>query len=268
MADNDQNNDEYKFDEFDSLNNQSMADFEPGAQDNKTRRFGSNPDKKNIKKNAAVVLIVVVLLMIGYKLFGYFFSEKPKPVKEINPVVQAQIKPIEPLEKIPSVVTPQPIQQSVVHEELEAEIKQKVYALDLGQSKVMSQVSTLNDQVGVMTNHVNQLNAQVDKLSQVLENLSKQVAIQSNAVSLLMARAHPKPPVRRLVVSKPAQVLRYFVQAVVPGRAWLIGSNGSTLTVREGTKIPGYGMVRLIDSTQGRVLTSSGQVIRFSQEDS
>ncbi|HAF87135.1 MAG TPA: type IV secretion protein IcmG, partial [Legionellales bacterium] len=60
----------------------------------------------------------------------------------------------------------------------------------------------------------------------------------------------------------------YYIKAVIPGRAWLIAANGSTLTVSEGTNIKGYGMVKLIDSTQGRILTSSGRVIRFSQQDS
>jgi intracellular multiplication protein IcmG len=61
---------------------------------------------------------------------------------------------------------------------------------------------------------------------------------------------------------------RYNIQAVIPGRAWLIATNGATLTVSQGTAIPGYGIVKLIDPVQGKVTTSSGQIIRFSQEDS
>jgi intracellular multiplication protein IcmG len=32
--------------------------------------------------------------------------------------------------------------------------------------------------------------------------------------------------------------------------------------------LPGYGTVKYIDASQGMVLTSSGRVIRFSQDDS
>ena len=58
------------------------------------------------------------------------------------------------------------------------------------------------------------------------------------------------------------------MQAVIPGRAWLIANNGSTITVREGTPIPGYGIAKIIDPIKGRVMTSSGKEIRFSQDDS
>ena len=60
----------------------------------------------------------------------------------------------------------------------------------------------------------------------------------------------------------------YYIQAVIPGRAWLIATNGSTLTVREGSTIPGYGIVRKIDPNLGKVFMSTGKVIRFSQLDS
>ena len=60
----------------------------------------------------------------------------------------------------------------------------------------------------------------------------------------------------------------YYIQAVIPGRAWLVSSQGLTITVREGTSVPGYGIVKLIDPNQGRILTSSGRTITFSQQDS
>ncbi|MBA3536672.1 MAG: type IV secretion protein IcmG, partial [Tatlockia sp.] len=86
-------------------------------------------------------------------------------------------------------------------------------------------------------------------------------------IVLLTEKAKPKPVRRRLIV-KSAPRLMYFIQAIIPGRAWLIATNGSTITVREGTRIAGWGVVKLIDPIQGRVLTSSGRIIRFSQRDS
>ena len=82
-----------------------------------------------------------------------------------------------------------------------------------------------------------------------------------------MTRTQPKRVVHH--INKPsAPPIHYYIQAVIPGRAWIIATNGSTLTVREGTNIAGYGIVRLIDPLDGRIVTSSGQIIRFSQEDS
>jgi intracellular multiplication protein IcmG len=134
------------------------------------------------------------------------------------------------------------------------------------QQSLRNEMTALSSQVNSINNNLNTMNTQISKMNQVIESLTTQVAKQSEVINVLMVRAKPKKVVS---VQRPvAQPVIYFLQAVIPGRAWLIGTNGSTLTVREGSKVPGYGVVKLIDSLQGRVLTSSGQVIRFSQEDS
>ena len=102
-----------------------------------------------------------------------------------------------------------------------------------------------------------QLNAKLDQQTQVIEGLLRHQA-QKRAPPKAMAKA-------RGPVAKP---MNYYVQAVIPGRAWLIATNGSTLTVRQGSSVRGYGVVQSIDAVQGRVNTSSGRVIRFSQDDS
>ena len=105
------------------------------------------------------------------------------------------------------------------------------------------------------------------ELNGVIANLSAKVDQQSREIEGLTIRRQEA----NKVYHRGAQAThfpKYHIQAVIPGRAWLIATNGATLTVREGTAVAGYGMVRLIDPSQGRVTTSSGQVIRFSQEDS
>lgn len=147
-------------------------------------------------------------------------------------------------------------------------MKQKVASIEATQQTVQTEVSSVNQQVGNVNNNVNALSAQIAKLNQVISDLSNQVAKQSEEINVLMERTKPKLIKRIIHVQPPAPQINYYINAVIPGRAWLIGTNGSTLTVREGSKIEGYGVVKLIDSLQGRVLTSSGRVIRFSQDDS
>jgi intracellular multiplication protein IcmG len=106
------------------------------------------------------------------------------------------------------------------------------------------------------------------ELNQVITQLNAKLETQSQVIERLTVRTAPKPPKPRVLNGFLNQRLKYYVQAVIPGRAWLIATNGATLTVREGTLISGYGVVKLIDPTQGRVLTSSGRIIRFSQSDS
>ena len=268
MADNYQN-DEYKFVELDALDNDTMGDMESGTKENSSS-FGKEPvPKKNVNRNALVAVVIIVTLMMAYKLFGYLYfatKEKPVPVKN-NPPPITQVTP-PPIDTTPTIVTTVPtqtIQPTVTVNN--SDLTRKVSAIEISQQSVRSEVSSVSQQVGSVNSNINNLNNQIANLNQVIGNLSNQMAKQSEEINVLMSRSQPKrviKPVHQAII-KP---IVYYLQAVIPGRAWLIGTNGSTLTVREGTKIAGYGMVKLIDSIQGRVVTSSGQVIRFSQEDS
>jgi intracellular multiplication protein IcmG len=106
---------------------------------------------------------------------------------------------------------------------------------------------------------VSELNRMIAALSDKLDSQAK--TIESLAAKPVVRKTHP-------IVGRNKPLVQYNIQAVIPGRAWIVATNGTTLTVREGSKVPGYGLVKLIDPNQGRVITSSGRVIRFSQEDS
>ena len=81
---------------------------------------------------------------------------------------------------------------------------------------------------------------------------------------LLSAQKKTRPKIRRI----PMRTMQYFIQALIPGRAWLVGENGATVTVNVGSRLPGYGIIRVIDTNLGRVATSSGKIIIYSQRDS
>lgn len=259
MAEDDQNNDEYKFEEYDSMGAESMDEEHP---DLKTPTPGPNEPQKDVRRNALIVIAIVIIFYVLYKFFGGLFSSKTEPVKPAIPPI-TQTAPAQP-EVAPAAI-PQPVQTVIKEQDLE--LKQKVSDIEANQQTIKSEVTTVSDQVGTVNNNVNNLNTEIAKLNQVIVELSNQVARQNSQISVLMAKAKPTK-VRRAIRYPAYQNLEFNIQAVIPGRAWLIATNGSTLTVREGTRIQGYGVVKLIDSIQGRVLTSSGRVIRFSQEDS
>lgn len=56
---------------------------------------------------------------------------------------------------------------------------------------------------------------------------------------------------------------KYEVQAIVPGRAWLLTKEGNTLTVAVGDSLPGDGIVVGIDVLSGVVTTSSGKILTY-----
>lgn len=266
MADDDQNNDEYKFSELDAVDNDPLSnsgdEFNPDAGGQ-----GQHSDRKDIKRNALIAVGLVIFAMVMYKFIGSFFHKSNDQVAKtaITPITTAVAPAVKP-----APVSPPPVKVAEpmppVTPAVDNELKQKVSAIELSEQTIRAEVTSVGDQVLTVNNNINSLNTQLSALNQVITDLSNQVAKQSQELNALRACAQPKKikPKIRIHVER----VIYYLKAVIPGRAWLIGSNGSTLTVREGTKIAGYGTVKLIDSMQGRVLTSSGQIIRFSQEDS
>ncbi|HAU1152143.1 TPA: type IV secretion protein IcmG [Legionella pneumophila] len=267
MAEHDQNNDEYKFAELDSYDMDQAGESDLDSQASFQSGKEGLTKKKDIKRNALIAIGVVIFIMVMYKIIGWmFFSDKSKQVTSqpaIPPVTQVATP--QPVQTIPT--TPiQQVQPATIVED-DSDLKKKVSAIEMTQQSLRSEVNALSEQINAVNNNIKNLNAQIVNLNQIIGNMSNQIAKQSEVINVLMVRTTPKKVVK---ISRPAVAARviYYIQAVIPGRAWLIGSNGSTLTVREGSKIPGYGIVKLIDSLQGRILTSSGQVIKFSQEDS
>lgn len=266
MADNEQQNDEYEFSDLDALNPESYEslDSEEGLPPKESRAFYS---PQHLKRNVFIVIGIVVLAMILYKFLGAYFSAKkttapasvqrePTPIQPKAPPKQTQLPSVK---KMPSSSPPAAA--------VSPEVAQKLSALEITQASVKSEVNEVGNELNGLNANINSLSAQLSELNQALSALNAKIDDQARDIDRLMVRMKPKPAVKP-VVKKTAPVKKYFVQAVIPGRAWLIASNGTTLTVREGSTIPGYGSVKLIDATQGRVLTSSGTVIRFSQNDS
>lgn len=255
MAENEQENDEYQFDEFNSIENESMEDVSDEFSGGGGGPGEGEPEgKKNILRNVLIVFGALVVLFIVYRIIASFFGGTTTEVKPaIPPVSQMAPQPVQPIRTIVK--------------ETDTELKQKVDTIEQNDRYIQSDLTSLKNQVNTVGSDVANLNTQISKLSQSVTELTELVNKQSMVISDLVVRTKKKP-VKRKVVRVPVRVINYDVQAVIPGRAWLIASNGSTLTVRVGTKVPGYGVVKLIDSIQGRVITSSGRIIRFSQKDS
>ncbi|MBN9230718.1 MAG: type IV secretion protein IcmG [Legionella sp. 40-6] len=266
MAENDPN-DEYRFDELDSYNTESMDNMEYGGGNNLPPP--PEPDARaRIIRNAMIAIGLVLLAMI---LYAFFFSGKSSTENTATipaAPTQSEIASTPPVQQV------QPISTPVVNTNVAAPVvedsglRQKVDSIQMNQQNVQSQVSVINEQIGNVNTNVNNLAQQIAKLNETLVNLGNQMNQQSQELSTLIERTRPKVVHRPLPPKRYLRPNVYFINAVIPGRAWLIGTNGSTLTVREGTKVPGYGVIKLIDSMEGRILTSSGRVIRFSQEDS
>ena len=259
MADIEDPNDEYQFTDLDTANPDDGAS-DPLLETSSSERnlMGS---ENNVKRNALIVVGAIVLVMILYKLLGSFFAAKPAAETSIVPMNTSSTVAVQaPTQPLAVVSEEVPVPQ-------EPQINKQVSAIELRQQTLRSEVTSVTDQLNSISNNVDNLSTKMAELNAALLTLSSKVDIQAREIAQLTTK---RTAVRRASVSvrRPSNYARYSLQAVIPGRAWLIATNGATLTVREGSMIAGYGMVKLIDPNQGRVITSSGQVIKFSQDDS
>ncbi|MCX7119345.1 MAG: hypothetical protein NTZ86_05705 [Legionellales bacterium] len=137
-------------------------------------------------------------------------------------------------------------------------------------SDLQSQVRDLSSQMSNLRSNADTTTA---SLKLVAEQLSQLVATigneaQKSAVLAEQIQQQQKNPFGATRMEAVVPQIQCALQAIIAGRAWLVCSNGETLTVRQGTQVYNYGEVRYIDAISGQVLTSSGQTITFSQEDS
>lgn len=123
---------------------------------------------------------------------------------------------------------------------------------------LQQQNQNLGKQVDAMEQALKNSNAAVSQMQQTMSTMNESLAKlqaqfeKQNKPKQKQHHEHKQPP--------PPD---YTVQAVIPGRAWLRSDKGDTITVIQGDKVTGYGVVNSIDPQQGSVKTSSGKVFEF-----
>ncbi len=279
MADDGQNNnnDEYQFADLDALGmeqdaasmpeDESVEGSEAGMSSSPGRGRFDNLDPQVLKvlRNGAIAVGAFILVFFIYKAIGSFFSPKSSK-KEVTPVA-TKPQTVQKTTQTPLPIrttTPAPTTISTVATGDVVKLKQE-------QQRMEIQLSTMRTQMSTMAQNMSDMSAKMADVKQTMLVLSERLEQQSQQMGRLqtMSRA------RRVVSSRPPSTQKkyvapkpsYSIQAIIPGRAWLMSSQGKTLTVSRGSVVPGYGVVRLINAKVGRVFTSSGRVIQFSQSD-
>jgi intracellular multiplication protein IcmG len=274
MIANDPNNDEYKFDDLDLLAAEPEDQkLEPEPDElsasgptsaEKQSQLAALLANKTVRNGfiavGGVILFVFLYQVMSSVFYGHKSVQEPKiiPVEKTVPQsAPALMAPVAPVASTPNA-------------SLDSEFKQKLSALAQNQNVMSANIDSMSHQLSSISTALSDLTTQLTVLNNGMNQLNHQLDLQAQALAKLEAAQHKKHVVMRSMMDRHAvrEVITYSIQAAIPGRAWLISNQGNTLTVREGTSIPGYGVVKLIDSKQGRVITSSGRVIRFSQIDS
>jgi intracellular multiplication protein IcmG len=141
------------------------------------------------------------------------------------------------------------------------------------------QVQTLNQENQTLTLKLQQVTAQSEATAARAKNLEK-VVEQLQVQIKQMAQKSP-PPLQRPQSEMAAEPLSamprsnaesndsntplvYYVQAIIPGRAWIADSNGRIITVTQGDRVEVLNStVKNIDPINGIVTMSNGRQIEY-----
>ena len=196
---------------------------------------------------------LIVAIFILYQILG-LFSQKKRAEEEI--VIPSSSQSAAKLTAT-SQLAPSPAQE--VEEKVIAELK-TVSQQEKQDVDVTSRIEgMIRAQQSALVSLNNNLNKSLGDLSLSVNNLA------TNVNTLVMASKKAAKPKKKKIT----RVVRrnvYHVKAIVPGRAWLEDSKGSTITVRIGDMI-NNGKVEMISPAQGIVVTSSGEVIQYGDND-
>lgn len=136
-------------------------------------------------------------------------------------------------------------------------------------SDLQQQIQTNQDRVTNIEKTVNNVESQMSKVSNALQAI---VSAATGDGSAMPTQAYQQPRQgTRTVYQAPPSSSRgnsYFIQAIIPGRAWLEDSSGKTITVTYGDAVPGLGKVTKIDPENGIVVTSAGVKIMYGINES
>ncbi len=267
MPNNDLNDhDEYKFDDLDLLASEpdDSIPLEPEAEQPDPPKRSFSFELTPTIRNGLIAVGFLLLVIFSYEFIVAMLSGKKNVAsQEITPVIAP--KSFTPAATPAVAIQPQPIVSS--NTSLNSQVLPQLSAITQEQQNLNSSVSTMGGQLNSLSSNLDAMMTQVKQLNATMSTLNDRIAEQADQLhSLQQQRAVAKQ--QKLKHKSKALSTVYALQAVIPGRAWLIADNGSNLTVREGTLIDGYGVVKLIDAQRGRVVTSSGRVIGFSQADS
>ncbi|OGT51646.1 MAG: hypothetical protein A3E84_03745 [Gammaproteobacteria bacterium RIFCSPHIGHO2_12_FULL_42_13] len=226
----------------------------------------SPPPKPKIDfKKILVVVVVLIVFWIGV----HFVSSSKKAKKNKYEVTQAeQSMPVQisvPVEQKPQV----PTNNMMVMQKGSVNVESRLANVEEGNASVEARIQRSNASLADLQNNLVVMSSQIATLNSTLQDLVSQVTQQQSELRVLGTN-QTKKNITSVSVSKSPVVTPkiLFIQALIPGRAWLSTQEGGmSMTVKVGDAIPTYGVVNSIDPVQGVVNTSSGRTIVFKGEE-
>jgi intracellular multiplication protein IcmG len=247
---NDDLQDEYQYSE-EEFNEQVIPEPEPKPA--KPGMFSVFKSKGVLIPIIMIVAIIAVAQFLSRSEPQVNVAEQPKEQKEQKepkiPSFEQQSQPVKPV--IPVATAPAPVSTP-------AEVQ-----------SIRNQLDAQTLQLKQLGDELAQLKAALDQMQTVIVGFNAMIETINRKLESGEAPARIIKPVR---IRETIKVIRpwafYRLKAIMPGRAWLESSRGTTLTVKVGDKLPGQGTVVRINVPEGAVVTSDGTVITYGRNDS
>lgn len=254
--------DEQQADTFDSTDTSKKSSTDTGSVSIKESLL------KTWRRNLFIGIGLVIVIFLVYKVVSIFFQpSNTNQITKIPSVITASAKPKIQMGTV-NLPTKSTESSSAIHQAVNN------YNQNRGEDsrlvKLETSAQTINAEVTDLQNSTQNLQASMDSVNTQLSQLNATLAVLTDKIQAQENKiVASKKKVKPRVITAPKIVKQelYYVLAIVPGRAWLKGSNGDTITVGAGTEIPGHGRVVNIDSQLGYVTTDSGSVIRYAPSD-
>jgi intracellular multiplication protein IcmG len=219
--------------------------------------YGDDESKKSGINKVVLLPLLAILLAVIYTKF--IAKKRDASADQLNQVKVE--KTVQPASK-----------QKIVETKLEVSTPKLDSVLNAANNSATSiledkDLSELKDKVHGYDKKLGSVNVQMNEISLQLREMKGMVEIV-NQKFLAMERAKLAKVTKVKVKSKPKFTLKYTTRALIDGRAWLVSSDGTTLSVSVGDTLEGgYGKVVAILPIQGIVTTSSGKNISLGQND-
>ncbi len=137
-------------------------------------------------------------------------------------------------------------------------------------SQMQSALNAVNQNkaaIDELHNEVEQLKSAIDGVNSSQAQFSNSLSVLSEQIAQIQTALQPKKPAEAKKTVATIPVI-YYLRAIIPGRAWIQGSDSSSRSVAVGDTLKQYGVVQSIDAENGVVTTSSGKIIGFNSDDS
>jgi len=155
------------------------------------------------------------------------------------------------------VVKQQPVQAVVPQDTDQTAMLNRLNRLSQDASSSQNVVTQLKSQLSDMKSSLNSASANEAAMRSAIVALAQQVQGLTNQIKAQNLQPHKKAY---------SPYVTYHLVAMVPGRAWIVGSNGESDTVVVGSKLAHYGAVKSINTEMGKVFTESGKVITYNAQ--